>query len=76
MIDDKETELEKVKAIYYWAQKNVKYVAFEYALGGFVPRDANDIYSKKYGDCKDNSSIMNTSWMKIRLVGLVGCIEL
>ena len=58
LIDDKDTELEKVKAIYYWAQKNVKYVAFEYALGGFVPRNANDIYSKKYGDCKDNSSIM------------------
>jgi len=58
LIDDKETELEKVKAIYYWTQKNVKYVAFEYALGGFVPRNANDIYAKKYGDCKDNSSIM------------------
>ena len=58
LTDDKETTLEKVKAIYYWTQKNVKYVAFEYALGGFVPRNANDIYTKKYGDCKDNSSIM------------------
>ena len=55
---DKSTDLEKVKAIYYWVQKNIKYVAFEYALGGFIPREANDIYTKKYGDCKDNSSIL------------------
>ncbi len=55
---DKSSDLEKVKAIYYWVQKNIKYVAFEYALGGFIPREANDIYAKKYGDCKDNSSIL------------------
>ncbi len=55
---DKTTELEKVKAIYYWVQQNIKYIAFEYALGGFIPREANDVFNKKYGDCKDNSSIL------------------
>ena len=55
---DKTTDLEKVKAIFYWVQQNIKYVAFEYALGGFIPREANDVLNKKYGDCKDNSSIL------------------
>ena len=55
---DKTSDFEKVKAIYYWAQKNIKYIAFEYALGGFIPRQANDVFKKKYGDCKDNSSIL------------------
>lgn len=55
---DKTTELEKVKSIYYWVQQNIKYIAFEYALGGFIPREANDVFNKKYGDCKDNSSIL------------------
>ncbi len=55
---DKKNDLEKVRAIYYWVQKNIKYIAFEYALGGFIPREANAIYKKKYGDCKDNSSIL------------------
>ncbi|MDT0690262.1 DUF3857 domain-containing protein [Salegentibacter sp. F188] len=55
---DKETDLEKVKAIYYWTQNNIKYIDFEYALGGFIPREANDVFQKKYGDCKDNSSIL------------------
>jgi transglutaminase-like putative cysteine protease len=53
------SNLEKAKAIYYWAQENIKYIAFEYALGGFIPREANDVFKKKYGDCKDNSSIMH-----------------
>ena len=52
------TDLEKVKNIYYWTQKNIKYVAFEDGLGGFVPREANEVFQKKYGDCKDNSSLL------------------
>lgn len=66
---DKENDLEKVRAIYYWVQQNIKYIAFEYALGGFVPREANDVYKKKYGDCKDNSSILATM---LAIAGLKG----
>lgn len=66
---NKNTDLEKVKAIYYWTQKNIKYIAFEYALGGFVPRQANEVYKKKYGDCKDNSSIL---FKMLAIAGLKG----
>ncbi|MBW1298931.1 DUF3857 domain-containing protein [Aquimarina litoralis] len=66
---DKKTDLEKVKAIYYWVQENIKYIAFEYALGGFVPRQANDVFNKKYGDCKDNSSILQEM---LEIAGLKG----
>ncbi|WP_430409121.1 DUF3857 domain-containing protein [Kordia sp.] len=66
---DKANDLEKVSAIYYWVQKNIKYIAFEYALGGFIPREANDVYKKKYGDCKDNSSILATM---LDIAGLKG----
>lgn len=55
---DCKTNLEKAKNIYYWTQQNIKYVAFENGLGGFIPRDANDVFKKKYGDCKDNSSLL------------------
>ncbi|WP_245583708.1 DUF3857 domain-containing protein [Salinimicrobium xinjiangense] len=65
----KETELEKVRAIYYWTQKNIKYIAFEYALGGFIPREANEVFQKKYGDCKDNSSILHKM---LSLAGIEG----
>ncbi|WP_233702668.1 DUF3857 domain-containing protein [Hyunsoonleella flava] len=66
---DKTSDFEKVKAIYYWTQKNIKYIAFEYALGGFIPRQANDVFNKKYGDCKDNSSIL---YKMLEIAGIKG----
>ena len=66
---DSKTDLEKVRAIYYWTQQNIKYIAFEYALGGFIPREANDVFNKKYGDCKDNSSIL---YEMLKTAGLKG----
>lgn len=66
---DKKNDLEKVKEIYYWAQKNIKYIAFEYALGGFIPRESNEVFRKKYGDCKDNSSIL---YKMLEIAGVKG----
>lgn len=66
---DKTTDIEKVSAIYYWVQQEIKYIAFEYDLGGFVPREANDVFSKRFGDCKDNSSILSVMLKEIGLAG-------
>lgn len=49
---------EKVKRIYYWVQDNIKYVAFEDGMSGFIPRPAAKVCTKRYGDCKDMSSIL------------------
>jgi transglutaminase-like putative cysteine protease len=54
------TEIEKIKSVYYWVQDNVKYIAFEEGMGGFVPREANDVCKKRYGDCKDMASLITT----------------
>ncbi|MEW6469325.1 MAG: DUF3857 domain-containing protein [Bacteroidota bacterium] len=51
-------EFEKVKKIFYWVQDNIKYVAFEDGLGGFIPRQAAQVCDKRYGDCKDMASII------------------
>lgn len=58
LIKDAKTDKEKAKIIFEWVQKNLHYVAFEYAMGGFIPRDAADIYEKKYGDCKDMANLI------------------
>ncbi len=65
-IDD---ETEKVKRIYYWVQDNIKYVAFEDGLGGFIPRNATAVCDKRFGDCKDMSNITTTM---LKLVGING----
>lgn len=58
LVKDKKTEREKAKAIFNWVQSNINYVAFEDGMGGFVPRTAQSVCSKKYGDCKDMSNLL------------------
>ena len=53
------TEKEKVKAIYYWVKDNIKYIAYENGYGGYIPRDAKLVRDRKFGDCKDMSSILS-----------------
>lgn len=52
------TQREKAQRIYSWVQDHIKYVAFEDGMEGFIPRDANFVCSRRYGDCKDMSSIL------------------
>ncbi len=50
----------KAKKIYYWVQDNIKYVAVEDGLAGFIPRQASAVCDKRYGDCKDMASLITT----------------
>lgn len=52
-------EKEKVKNIFYWVQDNIKYIAFEDGMQGFIPSEASFVYAKRYGDCKGMSSIIH-----------------
>lgn len=49
---DANTELDKIKAVYYWVQNNIRYLAFEDGMAGFRPDKAHEVLRKKYGDCK------------------------
>jgi transglutaminase-like putative cysteine protease len=51
------SEEEKVRRIYYWVQDNVKYIAFEQGLRGFIPHDAGLVHARRYGDCKDMANL-------------------
>jgi len=51
-------EKEKVKTIFSWVQRNIKYVAFEDGLAGFIPRPAAKVCTRRFGDCKDMASII------------------
>lgn len=58
-----ESKDEKARTIFNWVQDNIKYVAFEDGMGGFIPRPASKVCRNRYGDCKDMSSII-TEMMK------------
>jgi len=60
----KSTDIDKVKAIFYWVQDNIRYIAFEDGLDGFIPASANEVYKSKYGDCKGMANLI-TEMLKI-----------
>lgn len=60
----KTTDQDKVKSIFYWVQDNIRYIAFEDGLAGFIPASAQDVFKSKYGDCKGMANLM-TEMLKI-----------
>jgi transglutaminase-like putative cysteine protease len=58
LVKDKKTDEEKVKAIYYWVQDNIRYIAFEDGIAGFKPDEAHAVFEKRYGDCKGMANLM------------------
>ena len=59
--------LEKVRRIFYWVQNQITYIAYEDSLGGFVPREASLVCSRRFGDCKDMATTLTEM---IRAAGL------
>jgi len=48
---------DKIRAIYYYVQDNIRYVAFENGIAGFKPESADEVLRKKYGDCKGMANL-------------------
>lgn len=51
------TDEEKIKNIYYWVQDNIRYIAFEDGIAGFKPDDSQNVFQKRYGDCKGMANL-------------------
>lgn len=66
-----ESKDQKARIIFNWVQDNIKYVAFEDGMGGFIPRPAASVCHKRYGDCKDMASIITDM---LRYAGIKGNI--
>lgn len=52
------TELDLVKNIFYWVQENIRYIAFEDGMRGFIPHNGAYVCEKRYGDCKDMANLI------------------
>ena len=54
------SRLDKMKAIANFLQRDVRYVSIQLGIGGFQPHPAPDIFSHRYGDCKDKATLMSS----------------
>jgi hypothetical protein len=49
-----------MRALAQFVQHDIRYVAIEIGIGGWQPHSAPDIYSHRYGDCKDKATLMGS----------------
>jgi len=56
----KSTSLEKIQALAAFVQSNIRYVAIELGIGGFQPHAASEVFTQRFGDCKDKATLLST----------------
>lgn len=57
--------LERIKALSRFAQQDVRYVEIRIGVGGYRPHTATDIYTHRYGDCKDKATVLSSMLAQI-----------
>ena len=49
---------DKIKAVYYWVQDKIRYIAYEDGYSGYIPASAQEVLANKYGDCKGMANLL------------------
>jgi len=58
IVDTEDSDRLKIQKVFKWVQQNIRYIAFEYGIGGFKPDEAISVLENKYGDCKGMTSLL------------------
>jgi hypothetical protein len=59
------TDLAKMRSLAQFVQRDVRYVAIQLGIGGWQPHPASEIFTHRYGDCKDKATLMNAMLREI-----------
>lgn len=59
------TTLAKMQALAQFLQHDIRYVAIELGIGGWQPHPANDVFTHRYGDCKDKATLLSAMLKEI-----------
>lgn len=62
-----DSERAKVRRLYNWVSRNIRYVALSVGVGGYVPHPASSVLDHRYGDCKDHVALLEAL---LRSVGI------
>jgi len=54
------TPLAKMKILANFLQQDIRYVAIELGIGGLQPHPASEVFSHRYGDCKDKATLLSS----------------
>jgi hypothetical protein len=56
---DKADPRDQAQALYEWVTRNIRYVAVYFGRGRYVPNDAATILQRRFGDCKDDATLLS-----------------
>lgn len=59
------SQLEKMRVLANFVQKEVRYVAIELGIGGLQPHGAAEVFAHRYGDCKDKATLLMAMFREI-----------
>lgn len=59
------TTTAKMQALAKFLQHDIRYVAIELGIGGWQPHPAAEIFTHRYGDCKDKATLMSSMLKEI-----------
>ncbi len=57
--------LERIRTLARFAQRDIRYAAIEIGIGGFQPHPATQVFTNRYGDCKDKATILSSMLAQI-----------
>lgn len=60
-----ETLGDKIKATLDFVQNEIRYLGLESGIGSYKPFSPNQVFEKRFGDCKDKSLLMSTMLNKM-----------
>jgi len=58
LVQGKTEDMEKVKALYDYVSRNIRYVSLSFGLGRIQPHAASEVLANGYGDCKDKNTLL------------------
>jgi hypothetical protein len=58
LTEEDKTSADKIRSLYNWVSKNIRYVGVYVGAGGYVPHEAQAILDNRYGDCKDHVTLL------------------
>ncbi|WP_457680958.1 DUF3857 domain-containing protein [Thermovibrio sp.] len=59
----------KIRAIYNFVSKNIRYVGMEFGINGYKPHSADEVLRNRYGDCKDHATLVIAM---LKVIGVKG----
>jgi hypothetical protein len=52
--------LDKMQSLASFVQRDIRYVAIELGIGGLQPHAAAEVYTHRFGDCKDKATLLSS----------------